>query len=81
MEGKRIIHKKGLLHIETPLGIVNVRVGLKDMQGYPVDSVEVIPDQVRDDNLTVGRDGLANTRLIGFPTADCSFLQNGETGN
>lgn len=42
---KTVNHKKGLLHIETPLGIVNIRVGLRTLEGRACDSIEVIPDQ------------------------------------
>jgi hypothetical protein len=33
-----------LIHIETPLGIINIRPGLTDATGRRVDSVEVIPN-------------------------------------
>ena len=56
---RRIRHDRGLLHVETPLGIVNIRAGLVDLSGRPVDSIHAMPD----DNAV--RDGLANTRLIG----------------
>jgi hypothetical protein len=49
---------RGLLHVETPLGIVNVRAGLTDLSGRKVDSVWVIPDR------GVVRNGQANTRLL-----------------
>lgn len=55
---RRIRHESGILHVETPLGVVSIRVKLADVSGRPVDSVQVRPD---DD---VVRDGLANTRLI-----------------
>ncbi len=41
---KRVSHKNGLLHIETPHGIVNIRVGLTDVRGRPVESIEIVPD-------------------------------------
>ena len=56
---RRIRHHCGLLHVETPLGVISLRAGLADLSGRPVDSVQVMPD----DNAV--RDGLANTRLIG----------------
>ena len=37
-KGKRIIH------IETPLGIVNIRLGLRDKDGREVEAIEAIPD-------------------------------------
>ncbi len=62
---RRITHygrKDPLLHIETPLGIVNIRVGLTNMDGNKVESIEVIPD--RPEEGTIHLDGLHNTRLI-----------------
>ncbi len=56
---RKIRHKRGSLHVETPLGVVSIRAGLADLSGRAVDSVQVLPD----DNAV--RDGLANTRLIG----------------
>lgn len=36
--------KRGtVVHVETPLGIVNIRVGLRDAKGRAVDAVEIIP--------------------------------------
>lgn len=55
--------RKGLLHVETPLGIVNIRVGLSDRLGRKVDSVEVIPSNYIGER-KVTRSGYANTRLI-----------------
>lgn len=71
-----------LLHIETPLGIVNIRIGLHDGQGRPVESIEVIPNEYAGEP-RVGVDGYRNTRLVqetddapfcpacGSVTADC----------
>lgn len=46
---KRIVHdddaKDNLLHIETELGIVNIRVKLKDFQGNRVESIEILPSR------------------------------------
>lgn len=51
------------LHVETPLGIVNIRIGLRDADGRRVDSIEVIPNQyVGEPEVTLN--GLSNTRLI-----------------
>jgi hypothetical protein len=47
-----------LLHIEIPLGVINVTTGLYDLEGREVASVEVIPNE------DIKRDGYANTRLI-----------------
>lgn len=39
---KRVVMKDDqLLHVETPLGIVNIRTGLHDMEGRRVESVEI----------------------------------------
>lgn len=32
-----------VVHVETPLGIINIRVGLSDANGRSVDAVEIIP--------------------------------------
>jgi len=56
-------HTRGLLHIETPLGLINIRVGLMDSQGRIVESIEVIPDKFAGENKIVRR-GCYNTRLI-----------------
>lgn len=60
---KRIIHKargrENLLHIETPLGIVNITVGLTASDGADVDSIEILPD----DGIMVAPT-VCNVRLI-----------------
>ena len=68
-EFKSISHRRAgqCLHIETPLGIVNIRVGLSDMRGRLVDSVEVIPSNGAGDPKVI-RCGYANTRLIQLKT-------------
>ena len=33
-----------LLHIETDLAIINIRVGLHDVDGNQVEAIEIIPD-------------------------------------
>lgn len=40
---KRVTHRNGILHVETPLGIVNIYAGLQDRHGRSVDAVEMIP--------------------------------------
>ncbi len=45
---RRATLRRGLLHVETPLGIVNIRAGLADAEGRPVDSVEIIPTATED---------------------------------
>ena len=54
---------RNLLHVETPLGIVNITVGLRDFKGRAVDSIEVIPCSGAGEQKIVRR-GLGNTRLI-----------------
>jgi|TARA_R100001530_G_scaffold106744_1_gene74573 hypothetical protein len=56
-----------LLHVETPLGIVNIRVGLTDRLGRSIDSVEVTPSNYAGHN-KVKRSGFGNTRLIQLKT-------------
>ena len=61
---KRVIARPGqCVHIETPLGIVNIRCGLTDHRGRSVDSVEIIPDHYEGEP-RVKRYGLSNTRLV-----------------
>ncbi len=52
--------KTEALHVETPLGIVNIRCGLSDMKGRPVDSIEVIPSCYAGEQKVVRR-GYCNT--------------------
>lgn len=52
-----------LLHVETPLGIVNIRIGLHDAEGRRVNSIEVIPDEYAGEP-RVDVDGYRNTRLV-----------------
>ena len=58
---------KGLLHVETPLGVVNIRVGLHDFKGREVDSIEVIAPKYAGEN-KIKRSGYSNTRLIRLKT-------------
>lgn len=60
---KTVVHRKGILHIETPLGIVNITLGLSDVSGRVVESIEVIPNKYAGE-LKVKRSGYGNTRLI-----------------
>ena len=60
---RTIVHSKGLLHIETPLGIVNIKVGLLDTKLRKVESVSVTPNSTCGDTRVVRR-GIANTRLV-----------------
>lgn len=52
-----------VLHIETPNGIVNIRVGLRDRLGRAVDSVQCIPDEYAGEP-KVRRYGPANVRMV-----------------
>lgn len=64
---KRTVLRKGLLHIETPLGVINIRVGLHDRLGREVESITVKGDNYSGEQ-KVKRVGLANTRLIQLKT-------------
>lgn len=52
-----------LLHVETPLGIVNIRIGLHDAEGRRVESVEIVPNSYAGEP-AVTVDGHRNTRLV-----------------
>ena len=68
---KSIIHSKGCLHVETPNGIVNIRVGLNDSHGRSVDSVSIIPDdRFSGENKCVLR-GTYNNRIVRLKTVKC----------
>ena len=56
-------YKSETLHIETDLGIVNIKPGLFDRHGRKVTFVEVIPDRYAGEQ-KVKRCGTSNTRLI-----------------
>ena len=60
---KTVSHRKGILHVETPLGIVNITVGLSDRSGHRVESIEVLPSCYAGEP-KVTRIGMCNTRLI-----------------
>lgn len=65
---KRISHtsrsRDNLLHIETDLGIVNIRTGLYDaINDCPVESIEIIPDKYAGET-PVTVDGSRHIRLI-----------------
>ncbi len=40
------------LHIETELGIINIRLGLTNAEGQKVESIEVLADQYADQPLS-----------------------------
>lgn len=60
------------LHVETPLGVINIQCGLTDMKGRKIDSVTVTPDEYADE-LKVVRRGLHNTRLVQLKTMKRHF--------
>jgi hypothetical protein len=60
---KTVSLKNGLLHVETPLGVINIRVGLVDSTGRRVDSITVTPDELTDGKKIIRR-GYYNTRII-----------------
>ena len=60
--------RDGLLHVETPNGIVNIRVGLHDRRGRAVDSVQIIPDDYAGENKVVVYPGRCNTRIVRLKT-------------
>ena len=62
-----IVLRKNCLHVETPLGIVNIRVGLQDLKGRRVESVEVIAPRLSGE-LKIVRRGRCNTRLVELKT-------------
>jgi hypothetical protein len=52
--------KKKTLHIETPLGIVNITTGLSDNEGNEVEHIELLPTEEEG----VILDGHINNRFI-----------------
>lgn len=42
---KSMSHRRGILHVETPLGIVNIHVGLTDRRGRAVEAVSMLPNR------------------------------------
>lgn len=54
---KSIAHNSGVLHVETPLGIINIRAGLADTQGRRVVAIETIPDRIGNVSVHVLPDG------------------------
>ena len=60
---KTVSLKDGLLHVETPLGVINIRAGLVDSTGRRVDSITVTPEQCAGQKKIIRR-GYYNTRMI-----------------
>ena len=60
---KTVSLKNGLLHVETPLGVINIRAGLVDSAGRRVDSITITPDEITGDKKIVRR-GYYNTRMV-----------------
>jgi len=40
---RTVVHTKGILHVETPLGVVNIYVGLHDRRHRRVEAVGMTP--------------------------------------
>ncbi len=59
---------KGLLHVETPNAVVNIRVGLHDRLGRSVDSIEILPDDYAGEEKVVVYPGKCNTRIVRLKT-------------
>lgn len=52
------------LHIETELGIVNIHLGLHDMKGRKVESVELLPDKTDHLVLIEEKEAYLRVRMI-----------------
>jgi len=63
---KTVVHTKRskdqLLHVEAEGCIVNIRIGLTNMDGQEVTSVEIIPDNYCGERWTL--EGAINNRII-----------------
>ena len=46
-EVQTVIPKRGVrvIHVETPLGIVNIHLGLSDMKGRRVENIQMRPNE------------------------------------
>lgn len=60
---RTITHRRGILHVETRLGIVNIHAGLADASGREVTAIEIIPDAYAGEPRVIRR-GPANVRLV-----------------
>ena len=56
--------REKLLHVEVPLGIVNIRIGEVDHVGREVNTIELVPDNYPKENKVVARGGPHNTKLV-----------------
>jgi hypothetical protein len=76
----RTIHHYGSdpLHIEIPLGIVNVKPGLRDTEGRRVTSVEIVTDQAvhHPDGGPIALDGYHNNRLVQLKLGETELPQD-----
>lgn len=54
---KRVVHRRGILHVETPLGIVNIHVGLHDRNSREVEAVQMLPNNYAGESKVVVRGG------------------------
>lgn len=61
--------KDRTLHVETPLGIVNIMVGLHDPEGNRVDAISITPNNYAGEP-KVRLDGYHNSRLIELKEGD-----------
>jgi hypothetical protein len=64
---KTVVHRKGLLHVETPLGIVNIHVGLHDRKSRRVEAITVSGNNYAGEPKVALR-GYHNTRLVELKT-------------
>ena len=55
--------RDGCFHVELPNCIVNMRPGLSDLEGRPVDSVEIIPNSYAGEEVQVIPD-VRNVRVV-----------------
>jgi len=60
---KTVSLRDGLLHVETPLGVINIQAGLIDSTGRRVDSITVTPDEITGEKKIIRR-GYYNTRMV-----------------
>lgn len=65
MSHKRVVAKQnGLTHIEADGCVVNIRTGLRNTEGQPVTSIEVLPDNNAEERWFIPDSKTANIRVI-----------------
>ena len=53
-----------IVHVETPNGVINIRVGLRDADGHDVDAIEIIPSNYAGEKKVIRRgDRLIRTNV------------------